>query len=547
MADNQTTRPLHRLIKLVSKEREDIFLLLMLTFGYGLLSIATPVAVQTLVNNVVIGGVIQPLIIVSLILLALLVLASLIYLTEIYLVEIIQRRIYVRSSLRIANNIAGVNLNVYDKHNTVELMNRFFDVMTIQKSAATLLTVSLTALLQGIIGSIILLFYSAYFSAAIVLIMLVLAFIVVILGKPAEQSAIKESSSKYRMAAWLEAMAKNVTLSKFYDANKRQTEKTDQLAGEYLSARKKHFSILLKQQVAVFILYSVMGTAILVLSGLLVIWGIINLGQFVAAELIIFGVLASFVRFITKLESFYDMLAGLDKVGVLFDLPQEKTSTHQTAETLNQLQVSGLTFTHDNTQPVIEDLTFSLSAGQSLAIIGESGTGKSKLFSLIVGFRSAKQGTIKLNGVDIRQLDLALLRHQMALSGQVELVDGSVLDNIKVGRPGITLEAINSLLQDLHLAEDIQNLDQGLETIVTSLGKPLSSGQWSRLMIARALIGKPKLILIDGLLDGLSDAEQQSIITCLSNFKADSMVIVTTRHAHIAKQFDMQVTLGEEQ
>jgi putative ABC transport system ATP-binding protein len=544
MAKPNAIEPLKRLKKLISLEREDISLILLLTFGYGLLTIATPVAVQTLVNNVIIGGVIQPLIVVTFILLVILLLASFIYLTEVYLVEIIQRRIFVRSALRISNNISGANIDVYDENNSVELMNRFFDVMTVQKATATLLTVSLTAMLQGIIGSIILLFYSAYFAAAIILCFIILSFIIIGLGKSAEYTAIKESASKYKMAAWLENMAKNVTLSKFFLASKRNIEETDKLASEYLVARQKHFGILLKQQIAVFTLYAVMGTAILVLSGLLVIWGIINLGQFVAAELIIFGVLASFVRFITKLETFYDMLAALDKLGILYDLPQERINNHQPTESINVLNVEHLSFSHIQNVPLIEDVSFSIKRGQSIAIVGDSGTGKSGLIELLSGMREFNRGTITYNGIDIRQIDLNFLRNEMALAGNIEVIDGSILDNLKLARTNVTLEEVNAVLDLLDLMDDISVLDNGIESQLTGLGKPLSTTQLQRLMLARALIGQPSIIFIDGLLDTLTQVELGTIISLLKTYQLDSMVIVTTRHQHIADLFDQKVTLS---
>lgn len=543
MATSDTTSPMTRLKRLASKEKEDIILLLLLILGYGLLTIAMPLAVQTLVNNVVIGGVMQPLIVVSIILLALLLLSSIIYLIEVYLVEIIQRRIFVRSAFRIAQNINGVRLSTYDNLNPVELMNRFFDVMTIQKSAATLLTVALTALLQGLIGSLILLFYSVYFAGALLVVILVLSWIVFVLGRSAQQTAIKESTGKYKMAAWLESLAKNPVLAKFFNAKARTEKTTDEIATEYLNAREKHFGILMKQHIGVFVMYTLMGTGILFMSGLLVIEGSMNIGQFVAAELIIFGVLASFVRFVTKLGTLYDLLAALDKLGQLFDLPQEGNKTQHGIEAINSLHVSGIVAQDGHVKHGLEQLDFSVSQNQSLAILGESGTGKTMIAALLTGLRKFSQGTIQYNGVDIRQIHLSSLRDQIALVDHVELVDGSILDNVTIFNQSVGLDKVNNSLKAVGLLQTVHALPNGIDTHLNALGRPLTNQQLHLLMLVRALQTDASMLVIDGLLDKLDAHALASAIDYIKAAQSDKITIVMTRKQLVAKHFDQQLTV----
>nr|MBP7881586.1 ABC transporter [Candidatus Methylopumilus sp.] len=133
-----TLSPISRLINLLKLEKHDLKILPVLIFGYGLISIATPVSVQALVNIVTMGSVLQPLFVVSLILFLLLLLSGALYVFESYIVELIQRRIFIRTAIQTAQNARGVEISLYDRENPVELINRFFDVSTVQKSAATL-------------------------------------------------------------------------------------------------------------------------------------------------------------------------------------------------------------------------------------------------------------------------------------------------------------------------------------------------------------------------------------------------------------------------
>lgn len=545
MANLQTNKtPVQRLLEMVRLERQDITLLVALTFGYGLLNIATPVAVQALVNIVTMGGVLQPLFVVSFILFALLVLSGMLYVYESYLVELIQRRIFIRTAVSSAMNIQGIQTTLYDSENPVELMNRFFDISTVQKSAATLLTVGLTASLQGLIGSLILIFYSLYFAIIVVVVVIMLAIIMFVLGRRGIPTAIDESITKYKMAAWLETIARNFYVFKFYRAAQRTATYTDTLAKEYLAKREEHFYTLLMQNIGAVLLYALVGTSMLALGGALVIQGQINLGQFVAAELIIFGVLAAFVRFISKLEYFYDMLAALDKIGVLNDLPQEVIGAHDLErQEIANLSVHNISFAYSSRIQPIQDLSFSLQKGQSLAVLGASGAGKSTLVGVILGLRNPTVGHVAYDGLDLRQLNQTQLRNLIGLANRVEILEGTILENIRMGRTEISLGEINDVLAELGLLNDLVNLEKSLDTALTAIGAPLSTTQLQRLMLARAIVGKPSILIIDGLLDTLDDTELGAAIQLLARHKDDWLLIVTTRFAHIAAQFETTLLL----
>lgn len=538
--------PVERLFEIIKLERQDIHLLIMLTFGYGLLGISTPIAVQALVNIVTMGGVLQPLFVVSIILFTLLLLAGALYVFEAYVVELIQRRLFIRTALNTASNTQGVDISIHDDTNLVELMNQFFDISTVQKSASTLLTVGLTAFLQGFIGAIILIFYSQYFATIILIMLIFLAFIIFVLGNNATITAINESKAKYATAAGLETIAQNFYMFKFYNGLQRVRHLTNNLADTYLEKRAAHFRILLHQNIGGVILYAMIGTIMLALGGALVIKGQINLGQFVAAELIIFGVLAAFVRFISKLEHFYGLLAALDKIGELDDLPQEMLGKHQIDNrNISHLGACRLSFNYSPRIQPIQDVSFNLAKGESLAVLGASGAGKSTLVKIITGLKTPSIGHIKFDGNDLRQLNQNSLRNLIGLANKVEVTKGSVLENILLGRSTIALSTVNLVLNELGLLEDFSNLENGLDTQLTAFGAPLSTTQLQRLMLARAIVGKPNLLIIDGLLDNLSSEELNSVLSLLSQHKADWMLMVTTRFEHIADKFNSTLVLKQ--
>jgi putative ABC transport system ATP-binding protein len=530
--------PITRLINFLKLEKQDLKILPVLIFGYGLISIATPVSVQALVNIVTMGAVLQPLFVISLILFLLLLLSGALYVFESYIVELIQRRIFIRTAVQASENSRNVDVNFYDKENPVEILNRFFDVSILQKSAATLLTVGLTSLLQIIIGSLILLFYSSLFSIFIFIVLALLIFVTRSLGRHATETAIQESKLKFEMASWLQAVAKNMHLFKFYDGKQRVMKKTNAIMGGYLLKRSMHFGILQWQNISAGIIYAAGGTGLLALGGSLVIKGEINLGQFVAAELIIFGVLTGIVRLISYLEYFYDLLAAFDKVGVIEDLPQERNGTHLIEKNdFNSLELIDLEFKYNDFVKPLNKLNFELSTGKSLAILGNPGTGKSTLIKIITKLITPDAGNIKVGKLDLRQIENNSFRNMIGLAANIDIAPGTIYENISLGR-NISTQEINNIIDELGITKEFSRFPDGTDTFINESGSPLSSNQLKRLMIARATVGKPNLILIDGLLDDLNETELKAAINMLQKHQQECMLIVTTRFESIAKHFD---------
>lgn len=542
LADNIT--PLARVFKLIELEKSDIFIIVLLTLGAGFLSLATPIAVQTLVNIVTMGGVAQPLLLVSLMLFILLVFSGGLNLFELYIVELIQRRVFIRTTLQSAAKAQAMHVSVRDSENTVELMNRFFDVSTVQKSSYQLLTKGLAAVLQFIVGSTVLIFYSFYFALNVVFMLLMAWFIIMIVGRLAVHTAINESYAKYDVAAWLESIGRNLNMFKFGKCQTYAVQQADVLASHYLDNRKKHFATLFKQGLFATMTYATAGTLMLGLGGWLVMQGEINLGQFIAAELITFSALAAFMSFVAQLEYVYDLMAGLDKLGVLSDLPSERLGGHKiTSKQAYSVEAIKLSLPDAEQQRTVD---LHVEAGKSLAIIVDPDNTKSTLAELLVGLRAPLSGVVKIDNMDIRQLDLADMRLHVAYIQHVETLEESILTNLTLQHPEVSLQEVQDVLIKVGLNDAVYALPDGLDTLLLPSGAPLTTMQASILMVARALLMNPKLIVIDSLLDGLHGNELDTVCQALQSSKAGWSLIVVTALTSIADRFDERYELDKQ-
>lgn len=522
--------PLSRLIKFLKPDRGDLGTILLFSMVVGLLTLTTPIAVEALVNTVAFGRYLQPVVILALIVLVFLAFSSLLTALNTYVAEVIQRRLFVRLVEDLAFRLPRAQQSACDRIHPPELVNRFLDISIVQKSVAKLIIDGQALVLQAIIGMVILAFYHPFLLGFDLVLLALMAFTLFVLGRGAIDTAIKESKAKYRVTAWLQEVARQTTAFRLNSGMDFAIERADQLAVEYLDARKKHFRVVLRQILFALGTYVVATTVLLGLGGYLVIVGQLSLGQLVAAELIVLLILTSFAKLGKHIESFYDLLASMDKIGQLLDLPLEPHNNmyhlpgNEPADIALQkikLQFPG--------QLLFSDLTLHVPAGDSLAVLGKSGSGKSCLADFCCGLRQPDDGLIELDGIDLREIRPDLIQHQVTLARGVEIFAGTIAENIHLNRAGVTAADVRMVMGWLGLATDIAELPEGLATPLQTGGFPLSSGQCQKLMLARALVNRPRLVIFDGALDPLDATEARTIIQAIRESRRSTLLVMTKR------------------
>ncbi|WP_445369781.1 peptidase domain-containing ABC transporter [Methylomonas sp. BW4-1] len=530
--------PFSRLLELLRADRHDLWLLLGLALGSGLLALASPVAVQALVNTVAMGGMGQPLIVLATILFFFLSFGGAVFVLESYLVEIVQRRIFVRLAADLAYRLPRVRSDAYDSQHGAELVNRFFDVLTLQKAGSALLLDGLSTVVQTCVGLIMLAFYHPFLLAFDVVLLLAITAIVFLLGRGAVTTAIQESISKYALVAWLESVAGNIQTFKFGNGAVMAANRTDQLSLHYLTAKRQHYRVLLGQVIASVALYAIASTALLAIGGYLVIDGHLTLGQLVAAELIVSSALLALIKFGKHLEGFYDLMAGTDKIGHLLDLPLED-SAELDAEFNGpaSLTISGLKFGFGAQRPLFSDFALQIQPGEKVAISGGPGSGKTALVSLISGMRQAQAGRIQINGQTLDELRLSTLRQNIAVVSRLEIFHDSLLENIRLGDANLSVADVQEVLAKVGLT----SLD--LDTVMSPGGSQLAHSQAIQVMLARAIIASPALLIVDGILDGLDSGLQQQLASILLAADAPWTLLLLTGSKELAALCGREITL----
>lgn len=524
--------PLKRITRLLQPERSDLWIVAAYSVAIGLLTLALPVASQSLINTVAFGTVLQPLIVLSLLLFLALIAASSLQVLRHWLVEVLQRRIFVRVTGDAGDRLLRARASFFDNVHGPELVNRFLDVAIVQKSVAVLLIDGLTILMQTVVGLLLLAVYHPLLLLFDAVLFVMILFILFGLGRGAIRTSVAESQAKYEVLAWLEELARHRSTFRSAQGHGFGWSRTNALAANYVDQRKAHFRVELRQIIGSLALQAFALSALLGFGGYLVTKGQLTLGQLVAGELVVGMVVYGFTKLNKSLESFYDLAAAVDELGYLEDLPLERELGAAVLEPRKAaaFQLFAVDYRYETAKDHLLGLDLAVGAGEKVAVYGPLGSGKSTLLDLIASLRTPTAGHIEIEGHDYRELRLESLRTQIALVRRTEIFAGTLLENLALGANADSRH-VRSVLEQVGLQAAVTHLPDGLQTRLSTGGAPLTRTQALRLTVARALLSQPGVLLIDGVLDSMEglQGDDPLLATLLAPHAPWTLVLTSDR------------------
>ncbi len=536
--------PLQRLRQLAQFEHKDISTLLIYGVGIGLMSLAMPVAVQALVNSIAFGDLFQPLLVLTLMLLVLLSFSNTMVALQFYVVEMMERRGFVRLFGISAKHLQNATNEARREHYLPELANRFLDVISLKKAAATLLLETVGYVLQTLIGMILLAFYHPMLMAFDMFLIISILFILLVLGKGGAQKAMEQSRAKYTAMAWLESLSVNLVLGRGKSEKKFLEKRTEQVALEYLNTCERYFRVVAQQNNGALVLHTLANTLLLAMGGWMVIEMQLSLGQLIAAELVVSAMVYGLARLGKTMDNYYTLLASMDKLGYLLDLPQEVQ--HKTSPTPSDrpchLVLHGVSLPNQPLTDWLKKVNIEFVPGDRVVITGGSNYGS--LLDILYGFEHPASGYVSLDGKDMRDLNLGELRDNIRLVRNEEPYEASILDNLCVGRD-LDLSTVRNCLMQVGLLDTIVSLPDGLHHQLSIDGAPLTEEQCLRLTLARAMLAKPRLLLLDGVLDIVTDYYLKRVLNGLFAEDAPWTLVVISQHPDVIARCTRQARIVE--
>jgi ABC-type bacteriocin/lantibiotic exporter with double-glycine peptidase domain len=545
----QKPTPMQRLIHLLKSEKKDVYTVYLFAIMIALVNLTLPLGIQALVGLMSGGLLLESVFVLMVMVIFATAMAGWLQVRQLSIVEILQQRLFAKTAFDFAYRIPKLKLESMNNHYMPELINRFFDVLTVQKSLPKILVDFTSAIIQILFGLLLLSFYHPYFILFGLLVLSSIILVFYFTSKKGLETSIYESKYKYQVVYWLEELGRSIQSFKLAGLVGLPIKKIDKLLEKYISFRKKHFGILVTQYSAIIAFKTIITAGLLILGGALVFQEQINLGQFVASEIIIVLVINSVEKLIGTISVVYDMLTALDKIGQITDVELENNSGTEVSY-LNideefKLELINVSYKFPEARDYsFRNVNLVINKGEKICITGYNDSGKTTLLQTVAGLFHLYEGVIKLNGISIRELNIGSYRgiigDNLNLS---DVYEGTIEENITMGRSGILLKDI---IHSIHLAGlevFVAGLKNGLQSQVQPEGKNFPSNIVKRILLARSFVLNPSLIVID---EFFHNVQSQEKITLLRNLFAGSYaMLIVSIIPEVMERCDKIVVMNE--
>lgn len=540
--------PLKRFYNLLALDKKDITQLFLYAIFAGLISLSLPLGIQAIINFIQSGRVSVSWIVLIFLVVMGVALVGFLSLMQLRITENLQQKIFVRSSFEFAVRLPKIKFDQLYNTYPPELANRFFDTMTIQKGTSKLLIDFSAALLQIIFGIILLSLYHPYFILFGITLLILLYFIFKLSYIPGLETSLKESKNKYKVAHWLQEMARNNYSFRNQLNFDYGLQKNDSLVSEYLNYREKHFNIIKRQFTQLIIFKIIITASLLSIGGYLVVSQQMNIGQFVAAEIIILLVINSVEKIIIGLDTFYDVLTSVEKIGQVTDLTLEEEFDNDSIGYCYSdisLETESLQFKFpDAKNATLKAISLKIEQGERIIISGENGSGKTTLMRVLSGLLKPTTGSLFINDATFKKIDLRQYRSQIGsvIHGESPF-EGTYLENITFNDPAITQEDLKWAIEGVQLSAFIKSLPDSLESPIFPEGRQLSSSNSQKILLARSIIHKPKILFYEDPTDTMDTNIANAIIDFITDEAHKWTIIVSSKNPYWKTKCSREITM----
>lgn len=544
----QKPTPLQRFFKLLSVDKKEIYQIVWYALISGIVSLSLPLGIQAIINLIQGGRVNFSWIVLVIVVVLGSIFMGVLKLMQMRITENIQQNIFARSAFEFAFRFPKMKWEFLDDYYPPELANRFFDTLTVQKGVAKLILDYSASLLTIIFSLILLSLYHPFFILFGFLLFVMLFFIFKFSFSYGIETSIKESKFKYKIAHWIQDIARNQNTFKNLNIHHYSLQKNDQLVMSYINAREKHFAVLVRQFFQLIGFKAITTAGLLLIGGLLVINQEMNIGQFVAAEIIIIGVINSVEKIILGLENFYDLLTGLEKLGEATDIELEPASDKNAStvpEDFIGIELSNICFNYPGEYtPVLKNISFKVEPKSRLVIHGKNGSGKSTLLKIIAGWIEPSSGLFYINDHYFSKIKPSDYRSKIGMiAANQTTFEGTIMENITLNSEDVTDERLRWVIENIHLTKFIKSQSKGLNMHIKSEGKGLPSSVVQKIVLARTIIHQPKLLIMEEPLDKMDTKQANEIIDFLTHPQHEWTLIVASQNPYWLQKSNHSISL----
>jgi ATP-binding cassette subfamily B protein len=534
------------LLKYITKEKKDVTVIYFYAILSGLVQLSIPLGIQAIVGFVMGATMVTSLYILIFFVVLGTFLAGFFRVKVMQIIEKIQQKIFVEYAIAFADKLPKINLSATKKYYLPELVNRFFDTQNLQKGISKLLLEIPTALIQIFFGIILLSFYHPWFLVFGAIVIIIVLAIFKFTMNSGISSSLEESDKKYEVASWLEDIAGAIKTFKINSNSESHLTGTDERVVSYLKYRTSHFKVLEFQYKTIIGFNVIITLVMLAIGTYLLIDQQLNIGAFIATEIVVLTIMNAVEKLIKSLESYYDVIASLVKLSKVTDLAEEQNGDLILEQPMGGMEVEmdEVSFAFNDNKPILKNISFEIKSNTITVISGNFGAGKSTLLNVMAGYYEPSSGALTFDKIPLKNINKKEWRARIGLyTHDMIIVKGTLMDNILLGRRDLNTEDVIKLSQEIGLENLPSQFSRGFDTNISETDTEVSFSGKKKITLLRALLGYNRLVILEDPLHGMNEDFQAKIIKYLQKIRSYTTVIIVSQDEEIISIADQRLTL----
>lgn len=507
-----------------------ISVIISLSIFSSLFSLVIPIAVQILVNYMIFGRMLYPIVFLSTIIFFVFIAYGMVNVFQEWMIEVFQQRMFVDFSLDFSQKLNRFKLSFFLNYNSSELINKFFEITNIQKTLTAILIYGTTLIFQMFMGLALLGSYHPAFIFYDVLLVFGLYISIKAFLKPAIKSSIELCQQKHHVGSWLESIQKNFEFFKFSHFESFFMKKTDELLVHYLKIRNQFFKFSIRQQMGLFFVGALATSTILLLGGYLVIHDSLSLGQLIASELILGGLMYTLKNLINILDNFYNLVSSVDKVEKIIH-PQSHDLEVVKEQHFLDHHCLNLEFEYQNQKCAIPENSLQLLVFKQMRQSDEFVNG-------LFGFKNTELFQFYIDHLLYQLPDLIALREMSLLINIQDFFVGSIYENLTLNQTHVSHEEVYDMLKNVGLTQKIHTFGKGIHERIYMWDKVFDDIELVWLLVIRLKIVNPRLAVLNHILDAFDDTQIEQLVKDLKMLK-QTTILVLSHQSRLVKFFNL--------
>ena len=463
-------------------------------------------------------------------------------------VETFQQRIYTRIAIGFTRLLPRLRDDTF----ATPQAYRFMEADLLTRALVAMVADLFNVAVVGTIGVTMLILFHPFFVLYILVLILGFVGLLTLFGRGGFFITLEMSRLHYDIFGWIQNIAHNLPHLRAAGDSPYLLERTDTLTRLYARIRQRRSDTLTGRQYKAAALWQVAGhSGLLITAGLLVADGQLTVGQFAAAEVLVGNLLINMDTLARRMVAMFFTFVSCREMAAVFSLPTEEDDAKEDVPAAQfgaagiHLTCRNLTYTGPDGTPIFENVSLDVAPGEKVAILCNTNNAKTALAKVLAGLHPSASGFVRYNDmnlIEVKRDSISRVRG-LVLDSHPTLLDGTLEDNITLGRPTIDYQDLQWALRFVELDHDIDGLPQGLNTRVSSLETNLSMSQILRLLVARAIVIRPQLLIFDGTLHNMLPATREVLLRRLCAKDEPWSVIFLSNDPNFSAFVDRRISL----